>query len=135
MTDFPVTIFHNPACGTSRNTLGIITAAGYAPKVVEYVQVGWTKPQLLELLAAMKATPRDILREKGSPPGELGLLEPGVTDDQILDAMVAHPLLVNRPIVVTPNGTVLARPSEKVAEVLERTPASYVKEDGETLAF
>lgn len=135
MTDFPITIFHNPACGTSRNTLAMIRAAGYEPTVVEYLQTGWTRPQLEELLAAMQARPRDILREKGTPAAELGLLEPSATDDQILDAMVAHPILVNRPIVVTPKGTRLTRPSEAVLELLDRQPPSFTKEDGEVVTL
>ena len=102
MSDFPITIFHNPACGTSRNTVAMVRAAGYEPKVVEYLHAGWTNPQLQELLAAMEAAPRDILREKDFPAGELGLLETKVSDEDILDAMVEHPILVNRPIVVTP---------------------------------
>ena len=128
--DFPITIFHNPACGTSRNTLAMIEAAGYAPTVVEYVQAGWTRPQLQQLLAAMGAKPRDILRDKGTPAAELGLLGPQVSDDQILDAMVAHPILVNRPIVVTPKGVRLARPSEAVLALLEKQPPAFTKEDG-----
>lgn len=131
MTDFPITIFHNPACGTSRNTLAMVREAGYEPTVVEYLHAGWTRPQLEELLAAMQARPRAILREKGTPAAELGLLEPSATDDQILDAMVAHPILVNRPIVVTLKGTRLTRPSEAVLELLERKPESFTKEDGE----
>lgn len=131
MTDFPITIFHNPACGTSRNTLAMIRAAGYEPTVVEYLQTGWTRPQLEELLVAMQARPREILREKGTPAAELGLIEPGATDEQILDAMVEHPILVNRPIVVTPKGTKLSRPSEAVLELLDRQPANFTKEDGE----
>jgi arsenate reductase len=120
MTDaFPVTIFHNPACGTSRNTLEAVRAAGYTPTVVEYLKAGWTRPQLDKLLADMGARPRDILREKGSPAAELGLLVPGASDEAILTAMVAHPILVNRPIVVTPKGTKLCRPAERVLELLE----------------
>ena len=133
MSDFPITIFHNPACGTSRNTVAIVQAAGYEPEVVEYLQAGWTKPQLQELLAAMGAKPRDILRDKGTPAAELGLLNPNVSDDAILDAMVAHPILVNRPIVVTPKGVKLARPSEAVLDLLERKPQSFTKEDGEVV--
>ena len=133
MSDFPITIFHNPACGTSRNTVAMVEAAGYEPEVVEYLQAGWTKPQLQELLAAMGAKPRDILRDKGTPAAELGLLETGVSDDAILDAMVAHPILVNRPIVVTPKGVKLARPSEAVLDFLERKPQSFTKEDGEVV--
>lgn len=131
MPEFPITIFHNPACGTSRNTLAMVKAAGYEPEVVEYLQAGWTKPQLQELLAAMGAKPRDILRDKGTPASELGLLNPNVSDDAILDAMVEHPILVNRPIVVTPRGVRLARPSEAVLDLLERKPQSFTKEDGE----
>jgi arsenate reductase len=118
MTDFPITVFHNPECGTSRNVLALIRDAGHEPTVVEYLKVGWTKAGLRELLAAMGLRPRDILREKGTPAAELGLLDPSVSDDAILDAMVAHPILVNRPIVVTPKGVKLARPSEAVVELL-----------------
>jgi len=131
MSDFPITIFHNPACGTSRNTVAMVRAAGYEPKVVEYLHAGWTKPQLQELLAAMEAAPRDILREKDIPAGELGLLETKVSDEDILDAMVEHPILVNRPIVVTPKGVKLARPSEAVFDLLDRKPESFTKEDGQ----
>ena len=120
--DFPVTIFHNPACGTSRNALAAIRAAGFEPTVVEYLKTGWTRARLEELLAAMGAKPRDILREKGTPAAELGLLDPAVPDAAILDAMVAHPILVNRPIVSTPKGTRLARPSEAVLQLLDPLP-------------
>ena len=119
---FPITIFHNPACGTSRNALAAIRAAGHEPTVVEYLKAGWTRAQLEELLAAMGAKPRDVLREKGTPAAELGLLDPAVSDGEILDAMVAHPILVNRPIVATPKGVRLARPSEAVLELLDRRP-------------
>ncbi len=133
MSDFPVTIYHNPDCGTSRNTLAMIEAAGYAPEVVEYRTAGWTPALLAELLAAMDARPRDILRDKGTPAAELGLLDPGAGDEAILDAMVAHPILVNRPIVVTPRGTALCRPSEAVFALLDRMPEEFTKEDGETV--
>lgn len=133
MTEFPITIYHNPACGTSRNTLAMIRAAGYEPTVVEYLHAGWTRRQLEELLAAMQARPRDILRGKGTPAAELGLLAPSVTDDRILDAMVEHPILVNRPIVVTPKGVKLSRPSEAVLDLLDRKPESFTKEDGEVV--
>lgn len=133
MTEFPITIYHNPACGTSRNTLGIIRAAGYEPTVIDYLQTGWTSALLDDLLTAMQARPRDILREKGTPAGELGLLDPTVTDAQILAAMLAHPILVNRPIVVTPLGVRLARPSEAVLDILDRHPAAFTKEDGEVV--
>ena len=115
---FPITIYHNPACGTSRDTLARIRAAGYEPTVVEYLKAGWTRPQLEVLFKAMGVRPREALREKGSPAAELGLLEPGATDEKILNAMVAHPILVNRPIVVTPMGTKLTRPAEKVSGLL-----------------
>ena len=128
---FPITIYHNPDCGTSRNTLAMIEAAGYSPEVVDYRQVGWTRPLLDGLLAALGAKPRDIVREKGTPAAELGLLAEGVTDEAILAAMIAHPILVNRPIVVTRNGAKLCRPSEKVLDLLDRKPATFTKEDGE----
>lgn len=135
MSEFPITIFHNPACGTSRNTLAMVQAAGYSPDVVEYLKAGWTRPQLYDLLAAMRARPRDIMRTKGTPAAELGLLDPNVTDDRILDAMIAHPILVNRPIVVTPKGVKLARPSEAVLDLLERQPERFTKEDGEVVSL
>jgi arsenate reductase len=133
MTDFQITIFHHPDCGTSRNTLAMIEAAGYRPTVVEYLRTGWTRSQLEQLFAAMAAKPRVVLREKGTHAAELGLLEHDVTDEQILSAMVAHPILVNRPIVVTPKGTRLCRPSEVVLEMLDQAPASFIKEDGEVV--
>ncbi len=135
MSDFPITIFHNPACGTSRNTLAMIEAAGYAPTVVEYLKSGWTRPQLQALFAAMGVTPRQAMREKGTPAAELGLLDPNVGNDQILDAMVLHPVLVNRPVVVTPKGTRLCRPSEAVLDLLDKQPASFTKEDGEVVVI
>jgi arsenate reductase len=130
--DFPVTIFHNPKCGTSRNVLAMIQASGVEPTVVEYVKAGWTRGQLLDLLAKAGATPRDWLRAKG-PATELGLLEPGVADDAILAAMVAEPILVERPIVVTPKGVGLCRPSERVFDLLDAAPESFTKEDGEVV--
>ena len=131
MTDFPVTVFHNPACGTSRNVLAMVEAAGYRPEVVEYLKTGWDADQLRALFAEAGLTPREALREKGSPAAELGLLEAGVSDDAILAAMAEHPILVNRPIVKTPKGAALCRPSEAVYDLLERTPEGFVKEDGE----
>lgn len=131
--EFPITIFHNPDCGTSRNTLAMINAAGYSPTVVEYRIVGWTRPQLEGLMAAMGATPRDILREKGTPAAALGLIDPERSDAAILAAMLAEPILVNRPIVVTPLGVRLCRPSEVVLELLQRWPESFTKEDGEVV--
>jgi arsenate reductase len=128
--DFPITIYHNPDCETSRNTLAMIEAAGYTPTVVEYLKAGWTRQQIEALLADMGARPRDVLRERGTPAAELGLLDPSVSDEQILDAMITHPVLVNRPIVVTPKGVKLSRPSEAVFSLLDRQPASFTKEDG-----
>lgn len=129
--DFPVTIYHNPECGTSRNVLAVIEAAGYSPLVVDYLRKGWTRPQLLALFAAAKLTARQALRETKSPAAELGLLEEGVMDDQLIAAMIEHPVLVNRPIVATPKGVKLCRPSELVLDVLERWPTGpFAKEDG-----
>ena len=99
-----IVIHHNPDCGTSRNVVAIVKAAGEDPVVIEYLETGWTRPQLLGLFAAAGLTPRQALRETKSPAAELGLLEPGVSDAQILDAMLEHPVLVNRPIVCTPRG-------------------------------
>lgn len=130
---FPITIYHNPKCGTSRNTLAMIEAAGYAPEVVEYVKAGWTRPQLAQILQDMGGTPREIMRAKGTPAEELGLTDPAASDEAILAAMVEHPILVNRPIVVTPLGTKLCRPSEVVLGLLEKQPESFTKEDGEVV--
>ncbi len=132
--NFPITIFHNPACGTSRNTLEMIRAAGYAPTVVEYLKSGWTKSQLESLFAQAGAEARAFIREKGTPAADLGLLTDDVSNDQVLEAMVAHPILVNRPIVVTPKGVKLCRPSEMVLELLAHMPASFTKEDGEVVS-
>lgn len=115
---FPITIYHNPACGTSRNVVALVEEAGYAPTVVEYLKAGWSRETLSGLLAAMGASPRDVLREKGSPAEELGLLDEGASDEAIFEAMLAHPILVNRPIVVTPLGTALCRPKELVLPLL-----------------
>jgi arsenate reductase len=133
MTDFPVTIFHNPACGTSRNVVSMVETAGYRPEVVEYLKTGWTVDQLKALFAEAGLTPREAMREKGSPATELGLLDPGTPDTAILAAMVAHPVLVNRPIVRTPRGAALCRPSEKVFDLLEQAPDRFVKEDGDVV--
>jgi arsenate reductase len=113
-----VTIFHNPACSTSRKALEAIRAAGPEPEVVEYLKAGWTVPQLKNLLTAMNARPRDILRVRGTPAEDLGLTNPAASDQDILAAMTRHPILVERPIVVTAKGTVLARPVEKLVDVL-----------------
>ncbi|MDG9789636.1 arsenate reductase family protein [Brucella anthropi] len=116
-----VTIFHNPKCGTSRNTLAMIRASGEEPVIIEYVQNPPTRERLLGLLAAMNMTPRELLREKGTPYTEL----------ELIDFMMAHPILINRPIVETPRGTRLCRPSELVLPLLENPVASFTKEDGE----
>ena len=121
-SDFPITIFHNPACGTSRNVVAMAKAAGYEPQVVEYLKAGWTKDQLKQLATDAGVPLREFLRDRGTPAAELGLLEPTATDDAILEAMVAHPILVNRPIMVTPKGTALCRPSERALDLLENQP-------------
>lgn len=129
-----IVIHHNPDCGTSRNVLKIIEAAGYAPIVIDYLQTGWTRPQLLALFAAASLTPRTALRETKSPAKELGLLDSNVSDDVILAAMLEHPVLVNRPIVCTPKGVRLCRPSETVLDLLDRyPPGPFCKEDSELL--
>ena len=131
---FPVVIHHNPDCATSRNVLGIIRAAGYAPVVIDYLRQGWTRPQLLALFAAAGLTPRDALRVARSPAEEMGLTAADVTDNQLLDAMVAHPILVNRPIACTPKGVRLCRPSEVVLDLLDRMPPGpLAKEDGQMI--
>ena len=128
-----VVIHHNPDCGTSRNVLAIIAAAGCRPTVIEYLETGWTRPQLLGLFAA-GLTPRTALRTSKSPAAELGLLGPDVDDERLLDAMAAHPILVNRPIVCTAKGVRLCRPGETVLELLDRSPAGpFWKEDGTLL--
>ncbi len=113
-----ITIFHNPNCGTSRNTLAAIRDAGHEPKVVEYLKTGWRREQLEELLKRSGLTPRDILRVRGTPAEELGLTNVKASDDAILTAMIAHPILVERPIVETPKGAALCRPMEKVRALL-----------------
>lgn len=130
--NFPVVIFHNPDCGTSRNVVKFVTDARYKPEVIEYLQTGWTRPQLLALFAAANLTPRQALRESKSPAKELGLLDDGVSSETLLTAMQEHPVLVNRPLVATPRGVRLCRPSETVFELLETLPAGPIaKEDGE----
>lgn len=129
MSDFPVIIHHNPACGTSRNVVAIAKAAGYDPVVIEYLDTGWTRPQLLALFAAAGLTPRRALREKKSPAEELGLLEENISHETLLDAMLEHPILVNRPLVATPKGVRLCRPSDKVLDLLEQAPSGPVHND------
>ena len=124
-------IHHNPDCGTSRNVLDILQSAGADPVVIAYLQTGWTRPQLLGLFAAAGLTPRTALRTSKSPAADLGLLDPNVSDDTLLDAMLAHPVLVNRPIVCTPKGVRLCRPSETVLDLLDQLPPGPLfKEDG-----
>ncbi len=114
-----VVIHHNEACGTSRNTLELIRAAGVTPIVINYLEDGWTRPQLLALFAAANLTPREAMRVQRSPAEELGLLDPSIADDAILQAMIEHPVLVNRPIVCSPKGVRLCRPAETVHELLD----------------
>jgi arsenate reductase len=115
---FPVTIYHNPKCSTSKQVLEMIREAGHEPEVIEYLKAGWTKKQLKELFAAAGLTPRQALRTKAKEAEELGLLDPKISDAKLLDAMIEHPVLVERPFVVTPKGVRLARPKESVKELL-----------------
>jgi arsenate reductase len=129
-----VIIYHNPSCGTSRNTLAMIRASGEEPQIVEYLKTPPSRQRLVELLGLLGMTPRELLREKGTPYDELGLADPKWSDDEILDFMMAHPILINRPIVVTEKGAVLARPSEKVLDVLARPDiGDFIKEYGEVV--
>ncbi|EOV1171759.1 arsenate reductase (glutaredoxin) [Vibrio fluvialis] len=129
-----IVIHHNPDCGTSRNVLAIIEKAGYEPVIVDYLQEGWSRSQLLALFAAADLTPRSALRTTKSPAQELGLLANDMSDAQILDAMLRYPVLVNRPIVCSPKGVKLCRPSESVLDLLDRWPAGPLyKEDGELI--
>ena len=126
-------IFHNPKCGTSRNTLAIMKASGENPEVIEYLKTPPSRDYLVELLAKMQISPRELLRSKAPVNDELGLDNPELSDDQIIDAMIAHPILINRPIVVTNKGAALCRPSERVFELLENPVSSFTKEDGEVI--
>ena len=128
-----VTIYHNPECGTSRNTLAMIRQSGEEPTVIEYLKTPPSREKLQELIAAMRIPVRALLREKGTPYKELGLDDSKWTDDQLLDFMMAHPILINRPIVVTPKGARLCRPSEAVVDLLESPVGRFVKEDGEVV--
>lgn len=129
-----VTIYHNPACGTSRNTLALIRATGVEPEVILYLEAPPSRDELLALIRRMGIAPRDLLREKGTPFAELGLGDPALSDDQLVDTMIAHPILINRPIVVGPKGARLCRPSEAVLALLDRPlAADFVKEDGEVV--
>ncbi|MFC4171170.1 arsenate reductase (glutaredoxin) [Microvirga sp. GCM10011540] len=127
-----VIIYHNPQCGTSRNTLGLIRNAGIEPHVIEYLKTPPTRLLLRQLIERMGIPVREAIREKGTPYGELGLDDPALSDDQLLDAMMAHPILINRPIVVTPAGVKLCRPSEAVLDILPAPQlGEFRKEDGE----
>jgi len=129
-----ITIYHNPACGTSRNTLAMIRASGIEPEVIEYLKNPPSRERLLELIAMMGCSARDILREKGTPYLELGLNDAGLPEDALIDAMMQHPVLINRPIVVTAKGVKLCRPSELVLTILENPDiGTFVKEDGEVV--
>ena len=126
-----VIIYHNPNCGTSRNTLAMIRNAGIEPHVIEYLKTPPSRTMLKQLIARMGITVRGLLREKGTPYAELGLSDPNLTDEQLFDAMQAHPILINRPIVVAPKGVRLCRPSENVLDLLPPQRGEFVKEDGE----
>jgi arsenate reductase (glutaredoxin) len=129
-----VTIYHNPSCGTSRNTLAMIRQSGVEPVVIEYLKNPPDRARLIELIGAMGIPVRALLRERGTPYAELGLADPKWSDEQLLDLMLAHPILINRPIVVTAKGTKLCRPSEAVLDLLDNPAATFVKEDGEVVA-
>ncbi|RZN18540.1 arsenate reductase (glutaredoxin) [Bradyrhizobium sp. Leo121] len=128
-----VTIYHNPDCGTSRNTLAMIRQSGVEPTIVEYLKTPPSREKLKELIAAMGIPARALLREKGTPYKDLGLDDPKWSDDELLDFMMAHPILINRPIVVTSKGVRLCRPSEAVIDLLENPVGRFVKEDGEVV--
>jgi arsenate reductase len=129
-----VTIWHNPACGTSRNTLAMIRATGTEPIVIEYLENPPSRDKLVELIAAAGLSPRALLRQKGTPYAELGLDDASLSDTELVDAMLAHPILINRPLVEAPRGTRLCRPSEVVIEILaDPLPGDFVKEDGEVV--
>ncbi len=130
-----VTIYHNPACGTSRNTLELIRHAGIEPVVIEYLKTPPSRENLVRMIADAGLTVREAIREKGTPYAELGLDNPDLTDDALVDAMLAHPILINRPFVVTPMGTRLSRPSEVVLEILpaDGFKGAFAKEDGEAV--
>ncbi|HQS44960.1 MULTISPECIES: arsenate reductase (glutaredoxin) [Phyllobacteriaceae] len=126
-----VIIYHNPECGTSRNTLAMIRNAGIEPHVIEYLKTPPSRALVMQLIVRMEISARALLREKGTPYAELGLADPALTDDQLLDAMMAHPILINRPIVVSPRGVKLCRPSEEVLDLLPPQQGEFTKEDGE----
>jgi len=127
--------YYNPDCGTSRNALAMIEASGEAPEVIEYLKTPPSRTRLVELIAMMEITPRDLLRRKGTPYNELNLDDPALTDQQLIDAMMAHPILINRPIVVTDKGARLCRPSERVLDLLANPVTTFTKEDGEVVRY
>jgi len=129
-----VTIYHNPACGTSRNTLAMIRKSGEEPEIIEYLKNPPDRARLIALIKAMGISVRALLRQKGTPYAELGLADPKWSDDELIDFMLAHPILINRPIVVTAKGTRLCRPSETVLDLLDHPADSFVKENGEVVA-
>ncbi len=128
-----VTIYHNPSCGTSRNVLAMIRASGEEPKIIEYLKTPPDRARLVELIKEMGISPRALLRQKGTPYTELGLADPKWSGEELIDFMLAHPILINRPIVVTEKGTRLCRPSEAVLGLLDKPVTSFVKEDGEVV--
>lgn len=129
-----VTIYHNPVCGTSRNTLAMIRASGVEPEVIEYLKAPPSREKLIELITKMGIAPRDLLREKGTPYADLGLADLTLSDSVLVDAMLEHPILINRPIVVTAKGVKLCRPSELVLDILENPNfGEFTKEDGEKI--
>lgn len=128
-------IYHNPQCGTSRNALAMMRASGEEPEIVEYLLHPPGRERLVELIALMNITPRQLLRRKGTPYDELGLDDTSLTDEQLLEAMLAHPVLINRPIVVTSKGAALCRPSEQVLALLENPVSRFTKEDGEVVDY
>lgn len=128
-----VTIYHNPACGTSRNTLAMIRQSGEQPEVIEYLKAPPNRARLAELINALGISPRELLREKEAAFAELDLANPKWSDDELIDFMLAHPILIQRPIVVSSKGVRLCRPSERVLELLEKPVQSFVKEDGEAV--
>lgn len=128
-----IQIYHNPECGTSRNTLAMIKASGEDLEVIEYLRTPPSRERLCQLIQSMGITPRELLRRKGTPYDELGLDEPSLDDGALIDAMIAHPILINRPIVVTDRGAALCRPSEKVLTLLANPVPRFVKEDGEVV--
>ena len=128
-------IYHNPACGTSRNTLAMLVASGETPEIIEYLKTPPNRERLVDLIAMMGITPRELLRRKGTPYDELKLDDPTLTDEQLIDAMMAYPILINRPIVVTDKGARLCRPSELVLDLVTEPVATFTKEDGEVVRY